>query len=153
MNYLFQPAELFLAVQVAVLIVDVVVMLFVLQLTIFHFWLRCHGLTTFEFITIQRELEEQKEKEITEQSKLKFASHSGATSNLVHSAYTHLTGGIKDSALKHESTNKNIINSEDNNQEYMHDASSIKSKNLLLKFKKKSGESAFEKFHNLNSTK
>lgn len=135
------------------LIVDFIVMLFVLQLTIFHCWLRWHNLTTFEFITIQREFEELKEKEINEQSKLKSANQSGATSNLIHSGYTHITGGIKESALKQESTNKNIINSEDNNQDFVHESLSIKSKNLLLKFKKKTGESTFEKFHNLNSIK
>ena len=148
-NYPFQPAEILLTVQIIIFLVDFIVMLFVFQLTVFHWWLRCHGLTTFEFITIQREYEEIKENEL---QKHKYISQSGGTSNLIHSGYTHITGGIKDSAMKHESTNKNVINSEDNNQDFVSEQF-IKSKNLILKFKKKSGESTFENFHNLNANK
>lgn len=121
-NYFFEPSLFFYVVQLLLLLVGVIGMLFVAQLSIFHLWLRWNGLTTFEFICIQREHEEFEAKKAQENENTnKNAQPSGGTTHLLPSGgYTSNTAGVKDNFAKFHNASdegKNILHSDEDNQE------------------------------------
>jgi len=98
-NYIFQPSIILFVLQIVLLIVGWWALALVGQLAIFHLWLRYHGLSTFELITLQREFEE-KEKNNAEQGK----KTGGTTNNQIVSGYTSNMGDIGAGKINHKAS-------------------------------------------------
>lgn len=96
-DYYIQPSGIIYTFQWLLLLIDLLAMCFTGQLTIFHWWLRYHKLSTFEFITIQREIESQ---ELQAEVK-KNQNPSGGTTNAVRSGLTSGTGLKEGNNLHH----------------------------------------------------
>lgn len=118
-NYIIQPSIILFIVQIFLLLISLGVLGLVGQLTVFHLWLRYHGLTTFELIKLQREFEE-KEKYDAEQGR----KTGGTNLNQLPSGLTSHMGevGNKEGKITHKTSINNNIISDDHPREHIQNA-------------------------------